>query len=114
MVDVDARQRARRYAQERGLGCMANDTKWREFFALIIPAHIPTAIKFVDWPEVFECKWLIVPTGDYIEAGATGPRLFVFIEWISTDVTEPMRNAAAKVGLECFVQDGKATVYGYR
>ena len=43
-----------------------------------------------------------------------GPELFVFIEWVRSQALEEMQAAAAAIGLECEVRDGKATVYGYR
>ena len=48
MVDVESRQRAQSIAQPRGLGGLANDTKWSEFFAEIVSARVAVEIKLID------------------------------------------------------------------
>ena len=47
MTDFLARNKAKRIAQERGLGGMANDTKWREFFIQVEDLKIPLEVKIL-------------------------------------------------------------------
>jgi hypothetical protein len=54
------------------------------------------------------------PSENYIEGSGMGPELFVFVEWVRSQFVEEVRAAAATIGLEHQVADGKATVYGYR
>jgi hypothetical protein len=59
------------------------------------------------------CVWS--PSENYIEgSGGMGPELFVFVEWVRSQALKEMQAAAAAIGLECEVREGKATVYGYR
>jgi hypothetical protein len=114
MADVDARSRAKRIAQARGLGAMANDTKWREFFGEVIAQKIPVDIKLLYAELPFECRGVWSPSTNYIEGHGMGPELFVFIEWIRSNEAMKVSSIAAAVGLECSVSDGLATIYGYR
>lgn len=115
MVAVDARNRAKRLAQARGLGAMANDTKWREFFSQVIAQNIPMEVKLLYEELPFECERIWSPTKNYIEGrGGMGPELFIFIEWVRSTEAMKVRVVAAAAGLECDVHHGVATVYGYR
>ena len=114
MADVDARRRAKRIAQERGLGRLANDTKWREFFGRVIELRIAIEVKILyeDEPFINACVWS--PSENYLEGSRMGPELYVFIEWIRSHEVEKLQAIAVDVGLECELKNGKATVYGYR
>lgn len=115
MADIEARQRARAIVQRRALGALANDTKWREFFARVSEGAIPVEIKLIDDEQVFRCGVVWSPASNYIEGGGDmGPVLYVFIEWVRSSSVEQVQTAAAAVGLECEVNDGVATIYGYR
>lgn len=115
MVDVESRQRARSIAQRRGLGGLANDTKWSEFFAAIVAARVPVEIKLIDINETFGCGVVWSPVAGYVEgAGHMGPVLYVFIEWVRSSAIEQVKTAARAAGLECEVNAEAATVYGYR
>ena len=113
MTDIKARRRARRIAQERGLADFANDTKWRKFFARAA-GRIPLEVKLLyeDIPSPHGLVW--IPAENYVEANVIGPELFVFIEWVRSEALVELQAAAAAVGLECQVRDGKGTIYGYR
>jgi len=114
VADTKARQRAKRIVQERGLGALANDTKWREFFDQVQAQRIPLEVKLIyeEFPFQNGCVWS--PSENYLEGSGMGPELFVFIEWVRSQALEEMQAAAAAIGLECEVRDDKATVYGYR
>lgn len=115
MTDTKARQRAKRIVQERGLGALANDTKWREFFAQMQAQRIPLEVKLLyeEVPFQVGCVWS--PSENYIEGGGgMGPELFVFVEWVRSQACTAIQAAAAAIGLECEEREGKATVYGYR
>jgi hypothetical protein len=114
MVDVDVRNRAKRIAQARGLGGMANDTKWREFFSDLIAQKIPVDVKLLYEELSFECRSVWSPATNYLEGTGMGPELFVFIEWVRSSETVKIQSIAAAAGLECEVHDGFATIYGYR
>jgi hypothetical protein len=115
MADADARKRAKKIAQARGLGGMANDTKWREFFSEVTAQHIPMEVKLLYEEVPFECGRVWSPAQNYVEGGGgMGPELFVFIEWVQSAEAMKVQVAAAAIGLECEVRDGLATVYGYR
>jgi|GEM_PF-2391254 len=114
MADTESRQRAKRIAQRRGLGGMANDTKWLEFFLPIVEAAIPLEVKFIHEEKVFVNRSVFIPTGYYIEGTGMGPELFIFIEWVRSNRVNELLTLARAVGLECHVYDDKATVYGYR
>jgi hypothetical protein len=115
MVDVAPRQKAKSIAQRRGLGALANDTKWGEFFTRIRQHAIPVEIKLINDESVFKCGVVWSPVSNYVEGGGgMGPVLYVFIEWVRSNAVEKVQVAAAEVGLECQVGDGTATVYGYR
>ena len=93
---------------------MANDTKWREFFTQVIAQHIAVEIKLLHEALPFQCRRVWSPAENYIEGDAMGPELFIYIEWVRSAETQKIQSAAAVVGLEYQVQDGVATVYGYR
>ena len=114
MADTRARQRAKRIVQERGLGALANDTKWREFFRCVSAQRLSLEVKILyeELPFQNGCVWS--PSENYLEGSGMGPELFVFIEWVRSQALEEIQAAATVVGLECEVRDGKATVYGYR
>jgi hypothetical protein len=114
MADVDTRSRAKRIAQARGLGAMANDTKWREFFGEVIAQKIPVEIKLLYEESPFECRGVWSPSKNYIEGHGMGPELFVFIEWIRSGEAMKVSSIAATVGLECNINDGLAIIHGYR
>jgi len=115
MVDVEARQRARSIAQSRGLGGLANDTKWAEFFAAIVALRAAVEIKLIDSDQVFGCGVVWTPVPGYVEgAGNMGPVLYTFIEWVRSSAVEQVAAAARTVGLEVDVRDQFVTVYGYR
>jgi hypothetical protein len=114
MADVDARNRAKRIAQARGLGGMANDTKWREFFSEVTAKKISVDVKLLYEALPFECRGVWSPATNYIEGTHMGPELFVFIEWVRSSDAMKVRSIATAVGLECEVHDGLATIYGYR
>lgn len=100
--------------QQRGLGALANDTKWEEFFSKILATTTPLEIKLIDDEQVFLCRSLWSPVKGYVEGGEMGPVLYVFVEWIRSSRVEQLRSEAAAAGLECEVLEGTATVYGYR
>lgn len=114
MADSKARRRAKRMAQERGLGALANDTKWRELLVCLQTRQIPVEVKLLYEESAFltGCVWS--PAENYIEGPHFGPELVVFIEWVRSQEIEALRLAAAEIGLECEVGDGKAMIYGYR
>jgi len=115
MADTKARQRAKRIVQERGLGALANDTKWREFFNQVQALRIPLEVKLLYEEVPFQTGCVWSPSENYLEGGGgMGPELFVFIEWVRSQALEEMRAAATAIGLECEERDGKATIYGYR
>jgi hypothetical protein len=114
MADTKSRNRAKRIVQDRGLGALANDTKWREFFSQAIAQRVPLEVKLLyeESPSKNGCVWS--PSENYLEGSGIGPELFVFIEWVRSQSLEEMQTMAVAVGLECEISDGKATVYGYR
>jgi hypothetical protein len=114
MADNEARQRANRIVQERGLGALANDTKWREFFEQVKGQRVPLEVKFITEERSFQNGIVWSPAENYIEGSGMGPELFVFIEWVRSPALTEVQRAAITVGLECEVGDGEATVYGYR
>jgi hypothetical protein len=114
MVDVETRQRAKRIAERRGLGGMANDTKWREFFLKIAGATFPLEVKFIHEEHAFVNKSVWVPSENYIEGTGMGPELFVFIEWVRSSRVGELVAISREVGLECNVDGENAKVYGYR
>lgn len=114
MAKLNDRQRAKRFVSQRNLGALANDTKWREFFAEIIARQVPLQIKLLDGPEVFQCPVVWLPSLNYIEGSGMGPYHFVFIEWIASTHSEEISGIARSIGLECLVEGSNATVYGYR
>lgn len=114
MVDVEARNRAKRIAQARGLGGMANDTKWREFFTEVIAQKIPVDVKLLYAESPFECRSVWSPSTNYIEGTGMGPELFVFIEWVRSGEAVKVSSIAAAAGLECEAHDDIAKVFGYR
>jgi hypothetical protein len=115
MADTKARQRAKRIVQERGLAALANDTKWREFFDQMQAQRIPLEVKILYEEAPFQVGCVWSPSENYIEgSGGMGPELFVFVEWVRSQALKEMQAAAAAIGLECEVREGKATVYGYR
>jgi hypothetical protein len=114
MSNLEARQRAKRIAQRRGLGALANDTKWREFFSRMIERRVPLEVKILYEEDTFQNRCVWSPSENYIEGSGMGPELFVFIEWVRSQSVDELQEVAATVGLECEVTPGKATVYGYR
>ena len=114
MENVDERQRARQIVLRRNLGALANDTKWQEFFAEIIAKQIPLEIMLIGGPEVFECHRVWSPSRNYIEGSGMGPCLFVYLERVTSLRADEVAGIASSVGLECAVDNGRATVYGYR
>ena len=77
MTDTEARQRARRIVQERGLGALANDTKWREFFDQMQARRIPVEVKLLHEDSPFQTACIWSPSENYIEgSGGIGPVLF--------------------------------------
>lgn len=114
VASVDAANRAKRIAQARGLGAMANNTKWREFFSEVIAQKIPLDVKILYEELPFQCKRVWSPSRHYIEGTGMGPELFVFIEWVRPIEVMSVSIIAAAAGLECEVHDGFATIYGYR
>lgn len=114
MADVDARNRAKIIAQARGLGGMANDTKWREFFSEVIAQNIPVDVKLLYEELPVECRCVCSPVTNYIEGTGLGPELFVFIEWVRSSEAIKVPRIAKAAGLEYEVDDGRATIYGYR
>jgi len=115
MVDVESRQRAKSIVQRRGLGALANDTKWGEFFARVRKESVPVEIKLIDDERTFKCGAVWSPVTNYIEGGGgLGPVLYIFVEWVRSSSVEKTQAAAAAIGLECEVSNGMATVYGYR
>ena len=114
MIDIDSRQRAKRIAERRGLGGMANDTKWREFFVQIAGVPIPFEVKFIHEERVFVNNSVWSPAENYIEGTGMGPELFVFLEWVRSVKVGELLAVSRAVGLECKVEGERATVYGYR
>jgi hypothetical protein len=47
MAHTEARKEAKRIAQERGLGGLANDTKWREFFTQVMERQLALEVKII-------------------------------------------------------------------
>lgn len=114
MADIEARQKAKRIAQERGLGGLANDTKWREFFSQIVQRKLPLEVKIICREKTFQNLRVWTPVENYLEGSGMGPELFIFIEWVRSRAVEEIQAVASSVGLECEVREGAATVYGYR
>jgi hypothetical protein len=114
MAKLNERQRAKQLASQRNLGAMANDTKWQEFFTLVIAKRLPLEIQLLDGPEVFECPIVWSPSQNYIEGSGMGPYLFAFVERVASTDVESVAAIAKSVGLEFTVEGRKATVYGYR
>ena len=114
MVDTEARQRAKRIASERGLGGLANDTKWREFFAQVKERQMSLEVKLLYEELPIQNSRVWCPVTNYLEGTRMGPELFVFIEWVRSQAVNELQAAALTAGLECEVHDGKATIYGYR
>ncbi len=114
MADIKARQRAKRMAQERGFGALANDTKWRELLVRLQTRQIPVEVKLLYEEFAFPNGRVWPPAENYIEGHYFGPELVVFIEWVRSQEIEALRLAAAEIGLECGVCYGKAMIYGYR
>jgi hypothetical protein len=115
MVDIDARNRAKKIAVARGMGAVANDTKWREFFGKMIAENVRVDIKLLYEELPFHCGRVRCPSTNYIEgSGGMGPELFIFIEWIQSAEATLVHDTAVAIGRECDVKDGVATVYGYR
>jgi hypothetical protein len=114
MVDLKARQRAKQLASQVNLSALANDTKWKEFFSAVTTRKVPLEIKLLDGPEVFPCETVWSPSPNYVEGGAMGPYLFVYVEYVSSSNIDELLNIAGSVGMECIVEGNKATVYGYR
>jgi len=82
MVDTESRQKAKRIVQERGLGGLANDTKWGEFFALVQEQQISMEVKLIYEELSFQNSRVWSPVENYLECSRMGPVLFVFIEWV--------------------------------
>ena len=114
MVDIETRQRAKRIAQRRGLGGLANDTKWQEFFLQMTGSAVALEIKFIHDECTFVNRIVWSPSENYIEGTGMGPELFIFIEWVRSSKVNELLAAARTVGLECDVSNELATVYGYR
>ena len=115
MTDARSRQRAKRIAQERGLGALANDTKWREFFCHSQARGIPLEVKLLYEELPFQAGSIWSPAEDYIEGGGgMGPELLVFVEWVRSPELDEMKAAASAIGLEIEERNRKATIYGYR
>jgi len=113
MADLKARARARRLAEERRLACLANDTKWGEFFAEIERLEIPVQLKLLYESEPYRAQRVWIPAANYVDS-ADGPNLFVFVEWIRSSAVEDVSRLAKTVGLEYTIADSEITVYGYR
>ena len=114
MADTEARNKAKRIAQERGLGGLANDTKWREFITNMEEQKIPLEVKILYEEASFHNRRVWSPAENYLEGSAMGPELFVFIEWVRSEAVTELQTAATSIGLTCLVSDGHATIYGYR
>jgi hypothetical protein len=114
MVGTEARQKAKRIVEERGLGGLANDTKWREFFTHVAEQKLPLEVKVIYEEKSFENLRVWSPAENYLEGSGMGPELFVFVEWVRSQAVDKIQAIALCVGLECDVRDGAATVYGYR
>ena len=113
MADLKARARARRLAEERHLARLANDTKWREFFAEIERLEIPVQLKLLSESEPYRARRVWVPAANYVDS-ADGPNLFVFVEWIRSSAVEEVSRLAKNAGLKYTVEESEITVYGYR
>jgi hypothetical protein len=114
MADVEARQRAKDIVNRRNLGALANDTKWGEFFDQMARSRVSLEFKFIDEERTYHCGSVWVPAPNYVEGSAIGPYLFIYVEWVRSRSIAEVAGAAASCGLECFEQEGVATVYGYR
>ncbi|RAP55354.1 DUF6678 family protein [Oleiagrimonas sp. MCCC 1A03011] len=110
----DMREKARAIIARRGLGAMANNTKWSEFFTEIKAFDISLEFKLIDEDEPMLCKRFWCPVPNYIEGGLMGPYPFYWIEWVRSGETATLAALADKVGMECIAGEGRATVYGYR
>ena len=93
---------------------MANNTKWGEFFAEIQSLGISLEFKLIDDEEAMLCQRIWCPVPNYVEGGRMGPYPFYWVEWVRSDEVSSVETLAKKVGLECIVDEAKATVYGYR
>ena len=114
MGRYNMRERAREIVSQRGLGGMANNTKWGEFFAEIQAHVIPLEFKLIDQEDAVLCSNIWCPVSTYVEGGSMGPYPFYWVEWVRTTEVSEVTTLAKAVGLECVVEDGKAIVYGYR
>jgi hypothetical protein len=114
MADIEARQKAKRIAQERGLVGLANDTKWLEFFTQVMERQLALEVKIIYEEDVFQNHRVWSPSENYLEGSGMGPELFIFIEWVRSQSVNEIQAIATSVGLECELRDGKVVVYGYR
>ena len=76
--------------------------------------QIPLEVKLIYEESSFLNGSVWSPAENYIEGSGMGPELFIFVEWVRSPALEEMQAAAAEIGLECNLHDGKATIYGYR
>lgn len=113
MPDLASRKKARRLADARNLAALANDTKWREFFAEIVSYGIPLQVKVLYQDHAYDFTWVWVPHPNYLDS-MHGPNLFVFIEWVRANDVEDVVQIAQTVGLEYSVDGEEVTVYGYK
>lgn len=113
-MPTEMREKAKKIVTRRGLGALANNTKWSEFFDEVTRLDVPFEFKLIDDEEPVQCKRIWCPVSLYIEGSGMGPYPFYWVEWIRAAETAQVPAIAAKVGLECFIEQGCATVYGYR
>ena len=108
------RERATEIINRRQLGSTANNTKWREFFAEVQSLDASLEFKLIDEEQPFSSPRFWSPAPNYVEGGLMGPYPFYWVEWVRSREVASVVALAATVGLECIVEDGYATVYGYR
>lgn len=108
------REKAKRIVTRRGLGALANNTKWSEFFDEVTQLDMPFEFKLIDDEEPVVCNWILCPVPLYIEGSGIGPYPFYWVEWLRVADTNLIPSVAARVGLECVIEEARATVYGYR
>jgi hypothetical protein len=109
---TEMRQKAKKIVNRRGLGALANNTKWSEFFEEAKQLDVPFEFKMTtiwSYANAFgaRCHFMLKA----VEWGLTP---FYWVEWIRVAETIQVPAVAAKVGLECVIEQGYATVYGYR
>jgi hypothetical protein len=111
---TDMREKAKRIINRRGLGALANNTKWGEFFKEVALLDVTFEFKLIDDDDTVIYKRIWCPVSNYIEGQCMGPYPFYWVEWVRISETRKTPVLVARVGLECVVGESCTTVYGYR